>query len=252
MKRSTFLCLALTAIVLAQGLGPDLKLPLQPKSVRFAVIGDSGTGEKQQYDVSEQMAKFRGLFPFDFVIMLGDNIYGGQGAEDYKSKFEIPYKPLLDLGVKFYAALGNHDDTNQRFYKPFNMRRQTLLQLQERQRRVLYAGQQLHGSRATGLAHKGTSKLKCRVEDLLFPSPLYTHAKYHGPDTDLRRLLEPVFQQSGVNVVYAGTNTFMRGSKPQTGIYYFVLGNSGPLRFHDLRPSKDTAKGFDTIEHFRW
>ena len=38
-----------------------------------------------------------------------------------KIKFELPYKPLLDAGVKFYASLGNHDAREQRFYKLFNM-----------------------------------------------------------------------------------------------------------------------------------
>ena len=38
--------------------------------------------------------------------------------------------------------------------------------------------------------------------------------------------------------------------KPQNGIYYFVLGNSGQLRFHNLMPSPDTAKGFDTDRAF--
>ena len=53
--------------------------------------------------------------------MLGDNIYGGKSPADFKRKFEDPYRPLLDAGVKFYASLGNHDDTNERLYKPFNM-----------------------------------------------------------------------------------------------------------------------------------
>jgi len=250
MKRSTFLSLALTAIVLAQGLGPDLKLPLQPKSVRFAVIGDSGTGEKQQYDVSEQMAKFRGLFPFDFVIMLGDNIYGGQGAEDYKNKFEIPYKPLLDLGVKFYAALGNHDDTNQRFYKPFNMGGKRYYSFKKGNVEFFTLDSNYMDPEQLDWLTKELRNSNAAWKICYFHHPLYTHAKYHGPDTDLRRLLEPVFQQSGVNVVYAGHEHVYERLKPQNGIYYFVLGNSGQLRFHDLRPSKDTAKGFDTDRTF--
>src|SRR5882762_7150983 len=250
MKRSTFLSLALTAIVLAQGLGPDLKLPLQPKSVRFAVIGDSGTGERQQYNVGEQMAKFRGLFPFDFVIMLGDNIYGGQGAEDYKSKFEIPYKPLLDLGVKFYAALGNHDDTNQRFYKPFNMGGKRYYSFKKGNVEFFTLDSNYMDPEQLDWLTKELRNSNAAWKICYFHHPLYTHAKYHGPDTDLRRLLEPVFQQSGVNVVYAGHEHVYERLKPQNGIYYFVLGNSGQLRFHDLRPSKDTAKGFDTDRTF--
>ena len=71
--------------------------------------------------MAEQMAKYHEKFPFDFVIMLGDNIYGGDTPGDYKQKFELPYKTLLDAGVKFYASLGNHDNPNERLYSPFNM-----------------------------------------------------------------------------------------------------------------------------------
>jgi hypothetical protein len=97
-------------------------LPQQSNSVRFAVIGDSGTGDRQQYQLAQQMKAFHDKFGFNFVIMLGDNIYGGHSQQDFTRKFETPYKPLLDSGVKFYASLGNHDDPNQeRLYKPFNM-----------------------------------------------------------------------------------------------------------------------------------
>src|SRR5580704_14281718 len=99
----------------------QLSLPLKDKSVRFAVIGDGGTGEKPQFEVARQMVEFRRTFPFDFVLMLGDNIYGSKSAGDFRKKFEEPYQQLLDAGVKFYASLGNHDETNERMYKPFNM-----------------------------------------------------------------------------------------------------------------------------------
>ena len=99
-----------------------LTLPNDGRSIKFAVIGDSGRGSKEQHDVAAQMEAYRQRFDYQFVLMAGDNIYEGPAsAEDYRLKFEEPYKPLLDAGVKFYAALGNHDDTNQIYYKPFNM-----------------------------------------------------------------------------------------------------------------------------------
>ena len=76
---------------------------------------------RAQYEVAAQMAKARAVFPFTFAIMMGDNMYGTERTKDYEKKFEIPYKPLLDAKVEFYASLGNHDDPNQRLYKPFNM-----------------------------------------------------------------------------------------------------------------------------------
>ena len=49
--------------------------------------------------------------------MLGDNLYD----DDYTNEFSVPYKALLDRGVKFYAALGNHDRDLEIHFKPFNM-----------------------------------------------------------------------------------------------------------------------------------
>lgn len=83
-----------------------------------------------------------------------------------------------------------------------------------------------------------------------FHHPLYSHARFHGPDTDLRARLEPIFEKDGVNVVITGHEHVYERLKPQHGIYYFVLGNAGELRFHDLLPSPDTVKGFDTDRDF--
>ena len=98
-----------------------LGLPLKSGSVRFAVIGDSGRGDQAQHAVAQQMIAWREKFPFDFVVMLGDNIYPPHAADDYEKKFEDPYRPLLDAGVKFYAAIGNHDPSTELNYPAFNM-----------------------------------------------------------------------------------------------------------------------------------
>jgi len=81
--------------------------------LRFAVIGDSGTGDEHQYRIAEQMVAWHDRLPFDLVLMLGDNIYGawwgGGNKKDFEAKFDRPYAELLRRGVTFRAALGNHD-----------------------------------------------------------------------------------------------------------------------------------------------
>ena len=99
----------------------ELSLPNAQNSVKFAVIGDAGTGDSPQYEMANQMTQFHQKFAFDRVIMLGDNIYGGQGPQDLVKKFSKPYQALLDRGVKFYASLGNHDDPANRKYPLWNM-----------------------------------------------------------------------------------------------------------------------------------
>ena len=67
------------------------------------------------------MADARREFPYDLVLMLGDNFYGSQRPADLVKKFELPYKPLLDAGVRFQAAIGNHDEPASVDYPPLNM-----------------------------------------------------------------------------------------------------------------------------------
>ena len=97
-------------------------LPNEDRSIKFAIIGDSGRGSAEQHAVAAQMVAYRQRFDYRFVLMAGDNIYEGPAtAEDYRLKFEEPYQLLLDAGVRFFAVLGNHDDPQQIHYRPFNM-----------------------------------------------------------------------------------------------------------------------------------
>src|SRR5688500_9045268 len=119
MKRTASFVIGVLAISVLGA--QQLSLPNRKDSFHFAVIGDTGTGSRSQYQVGAKLAEYRKTFPFNIVVMMGDNMYGGQKPKDYQKKFEEPYKPLLDAGVKFYAALGNHDRSDQSSYKPFNM-----------------------------------------------------------------------------------------------------------------------------------
>ena len=120
MRQLFFIIVVLTLLSPPQS-SSQVTAPVKPDSVRMAVIGDMGTGETRQYDVSRRMMEAHATFPFDFVIMLGDNIYGSSTPKDFERKFSIPYKSLLDAGVKFYASLGNHDNTNESFYAPYKI-----------------------------------------------------------------------------------------------------------------------------------
>ena len=228
----------------------QLTLPLKPNSVRFAVIGDMGTGKKPQYEVADQMVEYRKLFAFDFVITLGDNIYGSQSAADLKAKFEDPYQALLSAGVTFYASIGNHDNVNQRLYKPFNMGGKRYYTFKKGKVEFFVLDSNYMDREQTRWLETQLSASSSPWKICYFHHPLYSHAKFHGPDTDLRITLEPLFQKYGVNVVFSGHEHVYDRLVPQRGITYFVLGNSGQIRPHNLAPSSDTAKGFDTDQTF--
>jgi predicted phosphodiesterase len=229
----------------------DIKIPLQDKSVRFAVIGDSGTGDRAQNEVAQRMEAYRQATKFDFVIMLGDNIYGSHSPRDFVKKFEQPYKPLLDAGVKFYASLGNHDDPDdERLYKPFNMGGERYYAFRKGEvgffaldsnymdpKQLSWLDQNLKSS-------QGTWKI------CFFHHPLYNDGRHHGADADLRTQVLPLFQRYRVNAVFSGHEHVYQRIKPENNIYYFVLGNSGKLMTHDFGEARERVKGFDTDQSF--
>jgi len=233
------------------GSAPEIKLPLLPKSVRFAVIGDSGTGERAQYEVAKEMEIYRGKVGFDFVIMLGDNIYGRHQPKDFLQKFELPYKPLLDAGVKFYASLGNHDDPNdERLYKPFNMGGERYYSFQKGDVGFFVLDSNYMDPAQLDWLEKTLHDSKAKWKICYFHHPLYSDGKYHGPDLDLRAQVLPIFKRNGVNVVFSGHEHVYERLKPEEGIHYFILGNSGKLMTHDFRSRENMEVGLDSDRGF--
>ncbi|HEY4054072.1 MAG TPA: metallophosphoesterase [Terriglobales bacterium] len=229
----------------------DVKLPLQNKSVRFAVIGDSGTGDRQQYEVAKEMEIYRKVVGFDFVIMLGDNVYGGHQPRDFAQKFEIPYKPLLDAGVKFYASLGNHDDPDiERLYKPFNMGGQRYHTFKKGDVQFFALDSDYMDTQQLAWVEQNLRSSNAPWKICYFHHPLYNDGKMHGADLDLRNQLGPLLKHYGVNVVYSGHEHAYERIKPEDGIYYFILGNSGKLVRNDFHQSEQMAKSFDRDRTF--
>jgi hypothetical protein len=252
MRRSLLFVLTIVAFALAMAATStaqnlNVTLPMKNGSVKFAVIGDTGTGDKHQQAVAKQLNDSRAKFPFDFVIMNGDNLYGGNSAKDYDKKFALPYKPLLDGGVKFYASLGNHDDPSERFYKPFNMNGERYYSFKPANSSVRFF--------ALDSNYMDDKQLKWLDDQLaasgsdwkicFFHHPPYSSGEAHGSDTTLRNQVEPVFVKYGVNVVFTGHEHFYERIKPQKGIAYFIAGSSAKLRTGNIAVSDLEAKGFD-------
>lgn len=232
----------------AQPAQPVTALPNKSGSLKFAVLGDFGTGDRAQMELAQQMALLHQRFKYDFVVLVGDNIYGSERPQDFKKKFEDPYKPLLDAGVKFYASLGNHDAREQRYYKLFNM-----------EGRLYYTFSPKSDVRFFILesTYPEPEQIKWAEQELassgsdwkiaVFHHPLYSSGDRHGSDLRLREVLEPLFLKYNVSVVLTGHDHFYERVKPQKGIAYFVVGSGGQLREGNIdRSTGLTAGGFDT------
>jgi 3',5'-cyclic AMP phosphodiesterase CpdA len=246
--RRLFATMLLVAGVVSAHAQPQVTLPNKKGTVKFAVIGDAGTGGSAQMKVAERIAATHKSFAFEFAILLGDNLYGREDKNAYQSKFERPYKPLLDAGVKFYASLGNHDDPAQRFYKLFNM---------NGERYYSFKPSMLGGVRffAIDSNYMDQKQLDWLQKELaasgsdwkiaFFHHPIYSSGGRHGSDIVLREQLEPLFVEHNVNVVFTGHEHFYERIKPQKGVTYIVSGAAAKLRRGDIERSPLTAKGYD-------
>lgn len=201
------------------------------------------------------MILWRARFPFEFVLMLGDNIYDSHTPLDYQRKFQEPYRALLDAGVTFYAAIGNHDDPGQIFYADFNMQGRRYYTFRKSEGPL--GGLTGAGVRFFALDSRSfdADQLQWLRRELaesrsawkigFLHHPLYTSGRYRAGARALRLVVEPILVDGEVDVVLAGHEHFYERIHPQAGITYFVSGAAGSLRRGDIRPSGLTARGFD-------
>jgi Calcineurin-like phosphoesterase len=238
------------ALAVAGLLAQATALPNRPDSLKFLAMGDNGTGDREQYEVGQQMARLHTTFPFDLVIMLGDNMYGGQSPSDYVKKFEQPYAPLLAAGVRFQASIGNHDRPDQVSYKLYNMNGQRYYTYTRGNVRFLALDSNLMDRKQLDWIDTSLKNAREEWKICYFHHPLYSNAARHGSAVDLRVLLEPIFVRNGVNVVFSGHDHVYERIKPQKGIYYFVSGAAGQLRKGNMERSDQTAAAFDQDRSF--
>ena len=224
---------------------------------RFPLVGDCGTGDRDQIGIAKQMFDAHRQSAFDFAVAVGDNIYPNGSARYFTKHFEQPFAALLKERVSFHAVLGNHDvqegRQDQCQYPLFNMGGRNYYTVKQGDglldlfmldstdcdtAQIGWLEQQLKGS---------TARWKLAV----LHHPLYSSGKKHGSDLNLRRKLEPLFVRYGVNAVFSGHDHIYERTKPQQGIQYFVTGAGGETRRGgvDLK-SPFRAASFDEDNHF--
>ena len=99
---------------LVPGAAPDVTLQQaawieSDDRISFAAVGDNGSGGRQAMAVAAEMARTYQEVPFGLVALLGDICYYGNFADRFDDVFARPMRPLLDAGVGFELAIGNHD-----------------------------------------------------------------------------------------------------------------------------------------------
>lgn len=236
----------LLMFLLSQGLASG-----ETKPFAFVAVGDAGCGCADQEHVARRMLEWYGEKPYQVVLMLGDNIYGkgGKAGGDralFQEEFDKYYKPLIDHGVKFYAAVGNHDvETRGAGDEIADKTRFNILgdngyytftpdvSADGRPLVTFYALNSSIQAQKSDEATQITWLSKKLVEDTalwkipFFHHPIYAPGGAHDPEVGFRDGIENMLVAAGVRMTLAGHDHFYARMKPQKGIIHFISGGGG-------------------------
>jgi predicted phosphodiesterase len=278
MSRKIFLFTLLLVVLTTALFGQEsenLPLPTSEPTeneIRFAAIGDSGTGGKDQYKVAEQLLKTQIKTKFNLLLFLGDNIYESGSPKGIEKKFIKPYAPLFQRGVEFRGVIGNHDAKNENGVilqqMIFNMGKYTFYSFVKGNGLVEFFAMDStlmvndKDQKANQLQldwfENVLSESKSRWKIAFMHHSLYSSAQKHGLESSdqdemlqIRNMLEPLYKKYDVRISINGHDHIYERTKPQHGVQYFTSGVGAKLRKGNLQKDSpfygfgnDQVRGF--------
>ena len=268
-KQSNFQCLTIVAVVIfaaffvlssaAQTVTTnDKEIPngaIAADEVRFAALGDTGTGNSEQRAVAGQMLAVQRRSRFDLTLFLGDNIYESGSPSEIEKKFLKPYRGLLQNGVEVRGSIGNHDARSEtgvllqqlifgmgaKTYYSF-IKNTNLIEFFALDSTILIDESNNKASESQLRWFENRLAESNAVWKVVFlHHPLYSSAKRHGnassDEKDLLRLhqsIEPLLKKYMVDIVLNGHDHVYERPQMQAGVQYFTSGAGGKLRRGDL------------------
>jgi hypothetical protein len=225
------------------GTPPDLVLEPQAwtttgDTITFAVLGDNGTGGRNQMAVAGQMARTYQSTPYGLVLLAGDISYYGSIDDRWEDVFVEPYGPLIDAGVEWELAIGNHEISEKKSDYAVE-------EIQAQLRRFGKPGTYysvVHGPVEvfvidtiipldTGVGgpeelawlEEALAASTARWKVALLHHPPYSSGK-HGSQLKVREALQPMFTEFGVDVAFSGHDHHYERTFPQDGVTWIVSG----------------------------
>src|SRR5688500_18683199 len=209
-----------------------------PDRLAFVALGDNGSGGRQALAVAERMARTYETAPYGLATRLGDISCYGNLRSRFDTVFRRPLRPLIDAGVGFELAIGNHD-AGLRFSDEGQDEIEAELELLGTPGRFYTSS---HGpvdffvvdSSQPGLFGPGGSAQLDWLDDALASStnqwkvvalhhPPYSSGR-HGSTPGARERLVPLLVDRRVDLVLAGHDHDYERTVPLDGVTYVVSG----------------------------
>lgn len=225
---------------------------------RFAVMGDTGSGAPQQFDVANQLNNAYNKKPFEAVLVLGDIIYPNGDVDKLgESRFKQPYKYLLqDKHIPFIIALGNHDlvlgDVNKQlsFYKmPSRYYKKTLGKTLPVDIFVLDTNAFANDKEQIFWLDKTLRESTAPWKIVIGHHPPFTSG-LHGNNEALQQTLVPLLIRNQVPLYLAGHDHHYERFRIMQGVTYLISGGGGAYLRPVLKKSSENSVVRQKVFHF--
>jgi len=219
------------------GGSPTRTWPLEPSSagrepdLRIAAAGDVGHPGGRERATARAMERAARLRPFDALVLLGDNAYPeGDPARLEDTVFD-PFAPILDRGAQLWPILGNHDVMDGHAAANVEALGMPGPWYAEHLDDLLFVGLDSNDLSAEQLSWLDStldgSDATWKIVALHHPP--YS-AGYQGSDLEARRLVSPIAEHHGVQLVLSGHEHDYERSRPINGVTYVVSGAGSETR----------------------
>ena len=185
MRRFLFIALLLVAV--ARHVAPRRTCACRTSRVRSSSPSSAtaASPEAAQTAIAKQMANWRARFPFEFVLMTGDNLYGTRAAARLREEVLDPVQAADRRRREVLRVARQPRRRGTDSVQAVQHGRQEVLQLQAEERRaVLRDRLQLRRRQAARVAGQGAGGQRVGLEDrVLPPSALFIrrHARIGRP-----------------------------------------------------------------------
>lgn len=216
--------------------------PAGSGKARFAIVGDTGSGNANQKAIAERLAAYRP----EFVLHTGDVVYDDGEERLYPGRFFKPFAPI-SANAPVYPVFGNHDvkaekgaaylrafdlpakaSGTERYYS-FRWGQAEFFAIDTTDRDFMKAGTPQVAWLERALA---SSNATWKV--------VYGHHPFYSNGADggkgfLRSRVQPLFQKYGVDLYVNGhEHNYERFLNPIAGTRYLITGGGGAW----LRPGR--------------
>lgn len=229
--------------------------PLGPGKARFAIVGDTGSGNANQRAVAARMTAYRP----DFILHMGDVVYDDGEERLYPQRFFTPFAPLI-ANAPLYPVLGNHDvrsekgaaylrafelpseESGTERYYSFQWGQAEFFALDTTDRDFLKPG-----TAQVAWLEQALSRSTATWKIAFGHHPIYSNGA-DGGKPFLRERALPLFQRYGVDWYFSGhEHDYERFLEAKDGVRFLVSGGGGAW----LRPGRNKNQDKDKPSIYR-